>query len=294
MRRLNRVRKLVRAGLILSFAVVGVSAWAAQDGAAGSSVNAKEKPSAAEQTAMLAHMTQYADQYVNNLPNFLCVLVTEQYEANKKGEHWRKGDTLTARLAFTEGRERRTLELVNDKSVHQVTHRWRTPLTTEGEFGRLIQMVFDQGTQASFDWNRWDTVQGKRVAVFNYVVDQRHSTMRLGLSDLASAIVPYHGAVFADPETGSIYQVYEAATEIPKELKTREIGTKIEYAEISIGETKYLLPVHASVLMKSDQNQVRNELDFHDYRKFGAESSIKFGDDAGAANGSAPSGQPPH
>ena len=273
---------LLHAGLISLFCIVVGALSAAQE-------QPSDTPTASQQTAMLAQMTKYAEQYVNNLPNFLCVLVTEQFEANKKGEHWRKGDTLTARLAYNEGRERRTLVLVNDKSLNQVTHRWRTPLTTEGEFGRLIEMIFEERSQAAFEWNRWDDLHGKRVAVFKYSVEQQRSTMKLGLSDLASAIVPYHGSVFADPDTGAIYQVYEIATEIPKELRTREIGTTIEYSEVSIGDAKYLLPVRASILMKTDQNQVRNELDFRDYRKFGAESSITFGDSSG---GEAPAPPP--
>ena len=279
-------------GLSFGFAVSVPAAPSQQSGGTAPPSSSDERPNAAQQTAMLAAMGKYADQYVNNLPNFLCVLVTEQYQANKKGEHWKKGDTLTARLAFTDGREHRTLQLVNNKSLAQVTHRWRTPLTTEGEFGRLIQMIFDDRTNAAFDWNRWDTLSGKRVAVFDYAVDQQHSTMKLGLSDLASAIIPYHGSVFADPESGAVYEVYEAASDIPPELRTKEIGTKIEYSEVAIGETKYLLPLRASVLMKSDQDQVRNELEFQDYRKFGAESSIKFGDES-TTNPSAPGASQP-
>jgi hypothetical protein len=277
-------RVLPHTGLLFLLCLAAARFVSAQEPPASS-----DTPTASQQTAMLAQMTRYAERYVDNLPNFLCVLVTEQYEANKKGEHWHKGDTLTSRLAYNEGREQRTLVQVNDRSLNQVNHRWRTPLTTEGEFGRLIQMIFEERTQAAFEWNRWDNLHGKRVAVFNYSVEQQRSTMKLGLSDLASAIVPYHGLVFADPDAGAIYQVYEIATEIPKALRTREIGTTIEYSEVSIGDAKYLLPARASILMKTDQNQVRNELEFRDYRKFGAESSITFGD----SNGSEPSPAPP-
>jgi hypothetical protein len=245
-------------------------------------------PNAEQQKAMLAAIGRYAEQYVSNLPNFLCALVTEQYEANKKGEHWKRGDTLTMRLAFSGGHEKQTLEQVNNKPLRDVTRRWRTSLTTEGEFGGLLEMVFADQSNAAFEWNRWDTLNGKRVAVFDYAIDQRHSTLKLSLSDLASAIVPYRGSFMADPESGQIWKINDQATEIPKEVQTREIGTDIEYSEISISDVKYLLPLHATVLMKTDRSQTRHELVFQDYRKFGAESTITFGDDNGNQNDKTP------
>ncbi|MGH9614001.1 MAG: hypothetical protein ACRD4P_13065, partial [Bryobacteraceae bacterium] len=43
-------------------------------------------PTAAEQNRLLASMHQYAAQYVSNLPNFLCVQVTRQFDAGKKSD----------------------------------------------------------------------------------------------------------------------------------------------------------------------------------------------------------------
>lgn len=62
-------------------------------------------------------MHQYAAQYVSNLPNFLCLQVTRQFEAGKKSNRWHQGYTLVAKLSFNQGREERTLDSLNGKPV---------------------------------------------------------------------------------------------------------------------------------------------------------------------------------
>jgi len=225
-------------------------------------------------------MHRYAAQYVANLPNFLCTQVTRQYEAGIRSNRWHQGDTLTAKLSFNRGREQRQLDLVNGKPADPVKRQWRSSLRTEGEFGLLLSRVLGPESEAWFTWNRWETVRGKSLAVFDFSVDKRHSTLSLTLSDLASAVVPYHGSVYADPATGAVWRISDTATDIPAKLRTREISTTIDYAEIAIGEKTYLLPVEATVSLLLETKRVRNEMVFEDYRKFETDSAITFGPEA--------------
>jgi hypothetical protein len=73
-----------------------------------------------------------------------------------------------------------------------------------------------------------------------------------------------------------VWRISDTADEIPRQLRTSSISTTIDYDEIAIGSTKYLLPVHAMVLMTSESGSVRNEMDFQNYRKFEADSTITF------------------
>ncbi len=186
-------------------------------------------PSPAEQDRLLAAIGQYAEQYVSSLPNFLCVQNVQQFEAGKKPTHWRRGDALTFRLTFKEGREDHSLELVNDKPIRPGRTGWRTPLITEGEFGLLLSRVFAAETQASFAWSGWEILRGKTVAVFKYSVAREHSSLKLTLSDIAQAIVPYYGSVYADPASGAIWRITSNASEIPPEVRTKSISTVIDY-----------------------------------------------------------------
>jgi hypothetical protein len=239
-----------------------------------------QTPEPATQDHLLDQMHLYAAQYVSNLPNFLCTQITRHLEAGKKSNHWHKGDTLVSKLSFNQGREERALDSVNGKPVDPSKGRRRPPLTTEGEFGILLSRVLGPESEAWFTWNRWDTLRGKRLAVFDFAVDKHHSTLSLSLSDLAKAVVPYHGSIYADPATGAVWRITDTATDIPPQLLTREISTTIDYDEIPIGEKKYLLPVEATVSAVLETKKIRNEMEFQSYRKFAADSAVTFGPEA--------------
>jgi hypothetical protein len=198
-------------------------------------------------------------------------------ETGRKSEHWHKGDTLTAKLTFTEGHEHRSLEFVNGKEAGSAVRHWRTPLVTEGEFGLLLSRVLGRDSEASFTWNRWQILNSKRLAVFDYNVDKEHSSLSLSLSDLAKAVLAYHGSVYADAETGAVWRITDTATDIPAVLETKQISTTIDYGEVQIGEKTYLLPTAAAVSLLLSRKKVRNEMEFQDYRKFEAQSAITFG-----------------
>jgi len=263
--------------LCVAAAICSVPGYAQESNGASIQNQAEAPPSPAAQDKLLDLMRDYAERYVSNLPNFICVQVTSQYQGNKKGKHWHKGDTLTAKLTYAQGHEERTLYLVNNKPIKRGSRHWRTPLVTEGEFGTLLERVLGPDNDASFTWSRWETVRNKRLAVFDYTVDRAHSSLSLSLSDYVKATVPYTGSVYADPQTGAIWRITDSATEIPPELQTESIGTTIDYAEASIGDAQYLLPLGATVAMRTDRNQIRNEIQFQQYRKFEADSNITFG-----------------
>lgn len=244
------------------------------------SETAPATPDEASQHRMLAAMHQYAAAYVANLPNFICDQTTYQFEAGRKPKHWHKGDVLTSKLVFNEGREQRTLELVNNRPIQHTLRYWRAPLTSEGEFGTLIETVFGPSSAAEFRWNRWDAIDGAPVAVFDYAIDRLHSTLSLSLSDLAKAIVAYHGSIYADAQTGVIRRISSGADDIPSEVRTRSIGTTIEYGDVDIAGQKYYLPVSAVVTLATESSNVRNEIQFRNYRKFEADSHITYASDA--------------
>jgi len=235
-------------------------------------------PEQAEQARMIEAMRNYADEYTAKLPNFICQETVSQFEAGRKPTKWRQGDTLTSKLIYNNGREERTLLAVNQKAVNGYNRAWRRPLTTAGEFGMWLGNIFDPVTQAKFTWAGWEDLRGHHMAKFDYAVSQEHSTLSLSLSDLAKAVVAYHGTVWGDPQSGEVWRIETQADDIPAKVRTRSTATTIDYDSVPIGGKTYLLPVKAVVMMATDTNHIRNEMLFADYRKFETESTIKFGD----------------
>ena len=232
-------------------------------------------PLTGEQQKLLEQAGRYAETYVSNLPNFICRQVTSQFQAGRKPEHWHKLDKLGAKLVFSDGQEQRTLETINDKPL-AAGRVPRQPLQTEGEFGVLLGNVFGVKTDATFMWNGWQTLRGKRVAVFDYLVDNQHSTLRLGLSDFVRAVVPYRGSIYTDPETGTVWRITSVPFDIPREIQTRSIATVIDYDAVTIAGQPHVLPVEASVTLDTGSHNVLNRIEFQEYRKFEAESRITF------------------
>jgi hypothetical protein len=235
---------------------------------------AADLPGVPEQQRMLDKIRDYASRYLNTLPNFVCARVTEQYDAGKKPEHWKQRDTLTSRLVFNQGREDQTLELVNGKEVrpgHFISRR----LETEGEFGILMSNVLDGNTGAEISWSHWEELRGSRLAVFEYVVDLKHSTLSLGLGGYAQ-FVPYRGLIYADPTSGEVWRITNSPFDIPDSVATKSITTTIDYGSVDIGNRHFVLPVTASILLDTGHNNVLNKVSFRDYRKFEAESKITF------------------
>ena len=260
------------------FCLLGLGlALAVAQGGQSSGQASNESPDGAEQDRMLARMHEYGDHYVSGLPNFLCEQVTRQLQTGLKSEKWRQGDTLTASLSFHDGREQRSLIQVNGKDVDPAKRmRWHSALRTEGEFGTLIETVLGASSQATFTWNRWEDLHGKRLAVFDYSVDRFHSTKTLSLSDLGTATLAYFGSIDADPDTGAVWRISDSAKDIPPQLRTQSIATVIDYDELAIGANRFLLPVGAVVLVIGDREKIRNELTFRNYRKFAADTSITY------------------
>ncbi len=272
--------------VVASFCVMGLALTLCAKPQEGSAPP-QAAPSDSDQQKMLAAMREYAGDYTAKLPNFICQQVTSQFEAGKKPKHWHQGDTLTAKLVFNGGREERNLVMVNNKPVRPGGRSRRSPLTTEGEFGILLANIFDPVTEASFSWGGWEDFRGHRVAKFDYSVDRAHSTLSLSLSDLAKAVVPYHGSVYADAASGAVYRITSETTAIPEQVQTKSIATTVDYDTVRIGSQDYLLPVQAKVLLVTDRNNIRNEMQYEAYRKFEADSTITFG----SPDGSSP---PPH
>jgi len=233
-------------------------------------------PSKGDQEKILDGMRVYAEDYISHLPNFICQQTTQQLEAGKKPTKWRKGDTIVSKLVFSEGHEKHSLESVNDKPP-QPSRFVRRPLVTNGEFGIMLANIFNEKTEAAFSWSGWQTLRGRRVAVFDLDVAKEHSTVKLSRSDLAHATVPYRGSVFGDPSTGAVLRITYGAYDIPPDLRTKSIATTIDYDSVSIAGRDYLLPVEASVLVDTGSSHVWNRMEFRGYRKFEAESTVTFG-----------------
>jgi hypothetical protein len=243
----------------------------------GAACQSTPPPDVVSQDQLLSAARQYAGRYMASLPSFVCTQTTDQYEAGKKGKRWHKGDKLTEQLVWDQGREQRTLQLVNNHPASRQSF-WRSPLVSEGEFGNLLDSVLGMSSRASFAWRGRETTQDKPVGVFEYRVEHEHSPMRLNLGSI-QATIAFHGLIYIDEASGAIWRITNEAADLPPQLQTRSVWRSVDYGEVFIGPDRYVLPIRATVLLDTGQNRLKNELRFEAYRKFGADSHITFAAD---------------
>jgi hypothetical protein len=89
----------------------------------------------------------------------------------------------------------------------------------------------------------------------------------------------YTGTIWIDKATSRVLRIEIAAEKIPRGFPLDTVESAIDYDFVLIGDSKYLLPVHSEALScrRGTSECTRNVIDFRNYKKFGAETNITFG-----------------
>lgn len=238
-------------------------------------VQAIPPPSSAEQGKVLDEAREYALQYSKSLPNFICTQVTRRYVDPAGLEFWQQQDVLTAKLSYFEQKEDYKVVLVNNHYVDTTMERVGGATST-GEFGSMMREIFEPGTRARFEWERWATLRGHRMYVFSYQVQQENSKWQI-IYEKSDAIRPaYRGLIYVDAETKSIMRVTLEAENLPFSFPVQQAQTTLDYDFQKIQAGEFILPLKAVMRMRSGKLLVKNEVEFRNYNRFGAEATITY------------------
>ena len=233
-------------------------------------------PDSIEQGRILDQVREYALNYTRQLPDFICVQVTRRWVDPTGLDTWRHLDTITTRLAFFEQKEDYKVVLVNDQPVTDLPLELLGGTISAGEFGSMMKDIFALSTDARFEWERWATLRGKRNLVLSYDVDQEHSRYHLIANRSQDIVTAYRGLIYIDRDTKAISRITLKVYGIPYAFPVREVTTTLDYDVTKIGETQFMLPLKAEVTSRRGDQSTRNDVEFRLYRKFGADTTIKF------------------
>ena len=239
-------------------------------------------PNSIRQEEIRQSMTDYALNYTKNLPNFFCVEVTRQYVDPNGGSSYRSLGSILARVSYHEGQDHYSVYSVNSKLVDETSmDAVKTGgATSTGEFYSLMKSIFDPQSQTEFAWDHWGTLRGRLMAVFNYSVDSAHSSYYIhygeSKDDDQRIVTAYRGLIYADPNTGEIGRIKFEAVDIPRSFPVKETSEILDYDLADISGNKYVVPLAAKLFMKAGRGSTKNEIEFRNYRKFEAGSTIKY------------------
>jgi hypothetical protein len=254
-----------------------VSALCALLVVAALSAQSPASPDAAEQKKVLADATQHALNHEQNLPNFICTQITRRFEDFNGQGGWRPIDIIVERLTYFEHREDYKVVELNGRPA-DIAHHQLQGASSSGEFGSIMRAIFLPQTETEFTWQSWFTLRGRRTHVYAYRVlaskSNYHIQVPLQKLDLVTG---YHGLIFIDNTRHMVQRVTLHADEIPASFPIQDVSLALDYEYTRIGEADYLLPLQFELRSREGRRLVKNDVDYESYRKFTADSSIRFG-----------------
>jgi hypothetical protein len=237
-------------------------------------------PREADQKRIIEAVREYALNYAQSLPNFLCVQVTDRsinrnYKPGDQG--WTPQDKFSEQLNYLDHHESYKMLSVNGNSTFGKTFDAKVGgALSRGEWASLIQAVFDPASETVFDWSRWGNIGGKKVYVFRYQIDKEHSRETLE-AEGQKETPPFHGEIFVPMDANVVWRITvepEPSASFP--LQDVKETLKYDYAKIS-GQS-FLLPVTSEVVMRTGRIGSKNDIRFILYQKYSADTTIKFDD----------------
>lgn len=242
-------------------------------------------PDSVRQKQILDGMRDYALNYTQNLPNFLCVEVMRRYIepalGRASGTYHSLGDVL-AKVSYNQGQEHYDVYSVAGKYQQtSIEHVGGGGAISTGEFGSMMREIFTPESQADFEWDHWAKLRGRRMAVFHYYIDSGHTHYSIAYTssdnDEQRIYTAYEGLIYADENTGEITRIKFHAVNIPKSFPVTDAMEILDYGDVQISGKTYVCPLLAQLYMTSAEAKTKNEIEFRNYRKFEIGSSITFG-----------------
>jgi hypothetical protein len=217
-----------------------------------------------------------AASYNSELPNFLVLQTTTRFRSWMGPHNWQALDVVTADVAVVDGKEDYRNILVNGHAPQGPLDKsgsWST-----GEFSTTLEDILSPRTAAAFVAHGSETIAGRDAWVYNLTVQHPNSHWVIVSAGGNKYNPAYTGTIWVDKETRRVLRIEQHAGDLPRDFSYNKAETALEYGFVRIEGKQYLLPVTSenSACFTGTSECVRNEITFRNYRKFTANSDIKY------------------
>ena len=222
---------------------------------------------------VIARTREWVFSYSERLPNFICREVMTRMA--KQGPHgWHTLDIVEADVVYEDQKESYRNIKINGKpagnEMDQLEGSW-----SMGEFASTLLSVFSPGSRTRFRFSRFSDVAGLPAKVDKFSISEPNSRWHVAAE--GGTITPaYDGSVWIHEETAHVLRVETHAVDLPDDFELDAIEMTVDYNRIRITGGEYLLPVASENLgcWRGTGRCARNKIEFRNYRRFSAESSI--------------------
>lgn len=235
-------------------------------------------PAPDEIQTLVSLARKHALSYSKSLPNFVCLEVTNRSVDSSSNGNWKRRDSFAEMLRYVDSQETRTMVEYNGQrtSAERADLDTTWPLSV-GEFGGLLNLVFQNSSKTEFQWKETDSLGPSMVDVLAYRVARENAN--ISLKDENKTIAAgFHGLVYIDKATGAVRQVTLEADDLKRDFSIHAATMTVEYDYVTVGTHDYLMPMRATVSLQRGRRQTDlNEMTFRNYRRYASQAKINFG-----------------
>ena len=244
-------------------------------------------PPATEANELLERARNVTLAAANAMPDFIVKQLIRRSIAYGNTTNWVPQDNLAIAVGFraNAGEEYKLLSVngvpaADDVKPSKDYSKYVKGATSSGvEYISALADIFKPESKTEFRLVDTDVVREQRALVYEYTIKRELSQLTLSVGGTSDAtIVGSRGRVWIDRELDRVLRFEQIATEIPSGFPITAASSVIDYDWVTIGERKYLLPIHSEILMTTAQPsmvlQSRNDVRFRSYQEFGAELKV--------------------
>jgi hypothetical protein len=236
-------------------------------------------PSSEEQAAILDAVRQYALEYSEKLPDFVCHESMTTFGAPPRADAgWTKVGDIDSRLTYFKQKEDYR-PISKDGKLTSEDYEKLKGSKSVGDFGTMLRGIFEPSSQTRFEWRTWSTWDGQPAMDFSYRVPQDHSNFQITVEGNRSVTPGYSGYFVIDPKTHVILKLTLIAENLPRDFPVQSAENTLIYREQDLSGHTFLLPSDFQAIMSGPDGRNKIEKRFLIYRKYSADSEISFGDD---------------
>jgi hypothetical protein len=245
------------------------------------------QPSATEQAALLARVRREALRYQRELPDFICLQLTNRsVDETGTGRHWKREDRFEVEDSYVERFVNHKLIMLNNKPPRK-SYQQLSGFLSESilySVGFLPSWLFGPQAKTDFHWSRSEVKDGRQVHVFTVHLDPSDSKFTVaserravmgGSTERRMIIAGIDGLLYVDAMTATVRRL-EIRMILPPDSVIQEGTIDIDYASVAISERAFFLPVKFEVTARFGGTLGKNETEVVRYQKYAAQSTIHF------------------
>ncbi len=234
---------------------------------------------------LIASIRRAVNEAFDKLPNLRAKQVTSLFHSTSRPVKWIPDNVVSAEIAYEEEKEAYSDIQIDGKRPANA------PMTGDSEYMRSLDKAWSTGDFETLshcvfseledrDFHRARNERSEQPDLLVYEFNGGRSSACLGIRYKSEIAYPaYKGSITVSQRTREVLHVELEAVDIPTAFPLDRAERSVDFARVRIGGEQLLLPATGYWFgcFRNSYSCFMNRIDFRDYRRFEAASTVKFG-----------------